>query len=42
MIERKIQTQAYWQEYAVTDQDLEELALLFLETEMEKLELQIL
>jgi hypothetical protein len=33
VIERKIQTQAYWQEYTPTDQDLEELALLFLETE---------
>ena len=33
VIERKIQTQAYWQEYAVTDRDLEELTLLFMEGE---------
>ena len=33
MIERKIQTQGYWQEYAVTDQDLEELTLLFMDVE---------
>jgi hypothetical protein len=33
VIERKIQTEAYWQEYAITDQDLEELSVLFLENE---------
>jgi hypothetical protein len=33
VIERKIQTQAYWQELTVTDQDLEELTLLFMEVE---------
>jgi hypothetical protein len=33
VIERKIQTGAYWQEYAITDQDLEELNFLFLENE---------
>lgn len=33
MIELKIQTETYWQEYVVTDQDIEELTFLFLETE---------
>jgi hypothetical protein len=33
VIERKIETQAYWQEYAVTSRDLDELTLLFLEVE---------
>ena len=33
MIELKIQTETYWQEYTVTDQDIEELTFLFLETE---------
>jgi hypothetical protein len=33
VIERKIETEAYWQEYVVTDQDIEDLNFLFLEAE---------
>lgn len=33
MIEQKIQTQEYWREYTVSDQDLEEIGAMFLESE---------
>ncbi len=33
VIERKIETETYWQEYIVTDRDVEDLTFLFLEVE---------
>jgi len=33
VIEQKIQTKEYWQEYTVSDQDIEEIGTLFLEAE---------
>ena len=33
MIEQKIQTKAYWQDYRVSDQDIEEIGDMFLEAE---------
>ena len=33
MIEQRIQTNEYWQEYTVSDQDMEEIGMLFLEAE---------